>query len=262
MKHVRFESLGTGYPHALEQRFDRILSNIDRLWDTPDIDNYFSDLIIDRRGGRQGFQKDILDDILRLRDLRESETLRRAEAHSDAVRELDLRGIPIDKDRFFSALHQGNKELVDLFIRAGFNIHLEDADGTPPVLIALKKGYTVITQILLNAGADVNARDRMGLTPLLIACGKATHGYQAIAELLINKGAFVNVHDRLGYTPLLLSLSGGTIEVAELLIEKGADIYACSKNGETALSLAEQAGNARIVALLNDKGARPVTESR
>ena len=55
MKHPRFESLGDQYPHSLENRFDRILTKIDELWDRPEIEDYFSDLIIDNRGGRQGF---------------------------------------------------------------------------------------------------------------------------------------------------------------------------------------------------------------
>ncbi len=256
MKHPLFECLGDHYPFSLEERYDRILTKIEQLWDKAEIDDYFSDLIIDKRGGRQGFPKDVLDDILRLRDLRESETIRKAERREDAIRELKQRGIALGKDQFFHALINGDQALIDLFVRANFNIHIEDEQGTPPILVALKKGYTVIAQILLNVGADVNATDRMGLTPLLVACGKPTRGYKAIAEMLIKNGAHINVRDRLGFTPLLLSLSGGTVEIAEMLIEKGADISARTRGGESALSLAEKAGNAYIVALLLTKGAQ------
>jgi tankyrase len=142
---------------------------------------------------------------------------------------------------------------MDLFVRATFNIHIEDEQGIPPILIAIKKGYTVIANILLNAGADFNACDRMGITPLMLTCGKSTQGYKELADWLIKKGAILNVHDKLGYTPLLLSLSGGDAEIAELLIEKGADVLAQTRNGETALSLAEKAGNTRIIELLHNK---------
>lgn len=40
------------YPHALEERFPRILSRIIELWDTPEIEEYLLDLMVDRRGGR------------------------------------------------------------------------------------------------------------------------------------------------------------------------------------------------------------------
>src|SRR5262245_41384063 len=88
MKHMRFEFLGDQYPHALEDRFDRILSKIDESWDRSEIDDYFSDLIIDKRGGRQGFPKKLLAEILMLRDVREAETLRIAHQKENALREL------------------------------------------------------------------------------------------------------------------------------------------------------------------------------
>lgn len=167
MKHPLFDLMGDDYPIHLEQQFDRILSKIESLWDTPDIYDYFGDLLIDQRGGRQGFPQEVLNEIIRLREFRELETL-----------------------------HQGDREVVDLFVRANFKVQSPDEDGTPPILVALKKGYTVVAQILLKAGADVNGKDRLGLAPLLLACGKPTIGYRAIAEALVMKGAFINIRDR------------------------------------------------------------------
>ena len=86
MKHMRFEFLGDQYPHALEDHFD--LTKIDELWDRPEIQDYFSELIIDKRGGRQGFPKEVLAEILMLRELREAETLRIAHERENALREL------------------------------------------------------------------------------------------------------------------------------------------------------------------------------
>jgi tankyrase len=253
MSHLKFKILGDKYPYSLEKKFDRVLTKIDQLWDTEHIDDYFCDLIIDNRGGRQGFPKDVMEDILELRTLRESETLKRVECRDDAIQILKARGIDLNKEQFFNALLNGDKELIDFFVRAGININLEDEKGTPSVLIAMKKGFTVIARILLNAGADVNARDKMGITLLMLACGKSTQSYKEFVELLINKGALINEHDRLGYTPLLLSLSGGSADIAELLIQKGADVYAQTKYGDTALSLAEMAGYSNVIELLKIK---------
>lgn len=250
MNHPLFECLGEDYPFELEERYDRILLKIEQLWDTPEIHDYFSELIIDKRGGRQGFPGGILQEIIRLREFRELETLQKAEDKEEAIQELKLLGIDFNKNQFFHALLNGDQSLIDLFVRANFNIHIEDEHGTPPILIALKKGYTVISKILLNAGADINARDKVGLTPLLVACGKPTYGYKVIAEILIKKGANINIRDRLGFTPLLLALSGGTVEIAEMLIERGADTLVSTRNGETALSLAKKLGNTQIVELL------------
>lgn len=255
VKHPFFEYLGDEYPYALEARFDRILIRIEQLWHTPDIHDYFSGLIIDSRGGRQGFPKDVMEDILRLRQERQSQYIREAERVDSAINELSQLGIERSNEQFLQAVHEGNRVVVDLFARSNFNIHIADKDGTPILLTALKKGYTVIAGILIGKGADVNAHDKMGVTPLLLVCGKQSPGNKTIAEMLIHKGAYVNDRDSRGFTPLLLSLSGGISEVAELLIDRGADIFARGKDRKSALALAVGSGNTHIAELLKEKGA-------
>ena len=255
MKHPLLEGLGEDYPVYLEQHHDRVLNKIDELWDTPEIDDYLSDLLIDKRGGRKGFAPEATKEINALREFRMLETFLAAEKKEIAILELEKRGIFRNGNSFLRAVENGEVETIDLFVRANFNIHLTDDNGTPPLLLALKKGYTIVAKILLTAGADVNEKDRLGLTPLMLACGKPTVGYREIAEMLIKKGAYINVRDALGYTPLLLALSGGTIDIAEQLINKGADISARTRKGETPLSLAKQAQCTEIIDLLVSKGA-------
>lgn len=258
MKHPIFAELGNEYPVHLEEKFDRILVKLEELWDQPEIHNYFSDLLIDKRGGRQGFPKEVMNELIILHEFHEFRPFRKAERREDAIRELERRGILIGPNSFLRAINTGDQELVDLFTRTNFNVNLADEHGVPALLIALKKGFTIVAKILIQAGADVNARDNIGLTPLLLTCGKASYGYKAIAELLIQRGAYVNDRDRLGYTPLLLSLSGGTAGIAKLLIERGADIRVTTRRGETPMSLAEQYNGperAEIIELLVSKGA-------
>lgn len=258
MKHPTFKLLGNAYPRHLEEQYDRILSKLEALWESPEIHDYFSDLLIDKRGGRKGFPKEVLNEIIALREFHEFETFRKAERKEDAIRELEQRNIAVNRGNFLEALKNGDQDLIDLFVRANFNVNLVDADGCPALLYALKKGYTIVAKILLEGGADPNTRDKLGLSPLLLACGKPTYGYQAIAEMLVDKGAMINVKDALGFTPLLLSLSGGTIEVAKLLIERGADINVITRKGVSALSLAERSKSpeaAEIARLLISRGA-------
>ncbi|MDI1246893.1 MAG: ankyrin repeat domain-containing protein, partial [Rhodoferax sp.] len=198
MKHPLLEGLGEDYPVFLEQHHERVLNKIDELWNTPEIDDYLSDLLIDKRGGRKGFAPEATKEINALREFRMLETFLAAEKKEIAIVELEKRGIFLNGNSFLRAVENGEVDIVDLFIRANFNFHLTDDKGTPPLLMALKKGYTIIARILLIAGADVNEKDKLGLTPLMLACGKPAFGYRDLAELLIKKGAHINVRDALG----------------------------------------------------------------
>lgn len=257
-RHPLFAGLGARYPVHLEKNYPRVLTRIIELWDTPELQDYFSDLLIDKRGGRKGFPQDALEDIIALRDFREIANFHQAERKEDALRELTARGYVLKNENLFHAVDEGNPELVDLFLRAKFNIHITDEHGVDPLLLALKKGHTVVAKILLDAGADVNTRDKLGLTPLLVACGKTTQGYRTIAEGLVEKGAMVNVRDALGYTPLLLAITGGNVEIAKLLITRGANVAAVTRQGASALALAQglpPPGGPELVALLTQRGA-------
>ena len=56
-------------PFALLQKIPRIANTIARLWhDETELQLYFDDLLIDRRGGRRGFPPDIHHEILMLRE--------------------------------------------------------------------------------------------------------------------------------------------------------------------------------------------------
>lgn len=256
MKHPLFASLGDKYPYHLEAQFERILVKIEELWHTPGIDDYFSDLLIDKRGGRKGFPKEVLQDILNLRDLRESEDLTAVETKEDAIYELQLNRFQMNREDFLRALDEGKQEIIDLYVRAGFHIHFYDSTGATPLLAALKKGYTVVARILLNAGSDINARDQLGLTPLILACTRNSPGHMNIALSLIRKGAFINMRDRLGNTPLLLAISSGLLPVAEELVERGVDIHASNRKGENAMTLLARLPNhtkTRLYQLLSER---------
>ena len=65
------EILGTAehlYPHKLEAAYPRILEKITETWDSPSVREYFDELLLDRRGDRQGFHGDILTEIFALRN--------------------------------------------------------------------------------------------------------------------------------------------------------------------------------------------------
>jgi hypothetical protein len=54
-------------PLALAQQFPRIVNRLSRFWDSPRmIEEYFKQLLVDRRGTRKGFQQQILNELYAL----------------------------------------------------------------------------------------------------------------------------------------------------------------------------------------------------
>ena len=57
------------YPEALESQFPRILERIVELWRTPDLDDFFDELIVTQRPGRVGFPEKVALEIFHLATL-------------------------------------------------------------------------------------------------------------------------------------------------------------------------------------------------
>ena len=56
-------------PRVLAEKFPRILNRMAEIWRRPSLmDAYFDELLVDTRGGRQGFPLDVLFDITSLKE--------------------------------------------------------------------------------------------------------------------------------------------------------------------------------------------------
>ena len=60
------------YPQKTEEKFPRIVEKIAVLWGSPQLAKYFSELLFDDRGGREGFPPDIMIELFRLSNFHES----------------------------------------------------------------------------------------------------------------------------------------------------------------------------------------------
>lgn len=62
-------ALGNHYPHQLETKFPHVLEKISELWESPDLEPYFVELLFDRRGGRQGFPQQVVAELFALYEI-------------------------------------------------------------------------------------------------------------------------------------------------------------------------------------------------
>jgi ankyrin repeat protein len=127
---------------------------------------------------------------------------------------IEKKGMPFTQEAFIKEVRTGNRENVELFIKAGIDINSKDKDESTPLMIASEKGDLQMAQLLIQNGADVNAKNIDGYTALMYA---AYTGNIQIAELLIKNNADVNARDKDGWTALRYASIQGRDDVVALL---------------------------------------------
>jgi len=137
---------------------------------------------------------------------------------------------------------------------------LSKKDKNNKLLKASWNGQKDVVELLLKAGADVNAITEDGWTPLMMA----SNGQKDVVELLLKAGADVNAITEDGWTPLMRASWYGHKDIIELLLLAGADVNAIAKDGRTPLMWASAYGHKDLVDLLKKYGAKDdvVSESK
>ena len=251
------------YPVALEGKYARVFNNIMKCWGTPKCDEYLGDLIVDKRGGRQGFPPDVAGDIVRLSKVHARFMEVRAAQlapKGDPWKNDDLRRLFANEQieysmaGFWQSIELGNERALKLFLKTiGVKPDEKDQLGATPLIKAAMLKRKSVVALLLEAGADANLANAQGLTPLHWAAFK---GFADIVGLLLDKGATPNVKGGPGVTPLMQAAMNGHAEICRLLLEKGAQAGETDNEGMTALHKAVNDGHPEVVKLLVAAGAQ------
>ena len=242
------------YPHELEKQYPRVLNRIIELWNTTQIDAYFIDLLVDKRGGRQGFPPEVARDIYRLSQIYER-THKRDEGPVDPwgyidiekqgeIEALGYRHTPKD---FMRAVESNDMHAIGLFLSSGMDVDTRDERGWTPLMVSSFNGNEKIAELLIRCNADVNARDNAGYGPIHWA---AYNGYVKVIGLMLARQADVNARSQHGWTPLLQGATRGHVATCRTLISNGADVNLGSDDGWTPLHKACNNGHTEVVRLL------------
>jgi ankyrin repeat protein len=248
------------YPHHLEARYGRVLDKIIELWGTPEIDGYFSELMLPDRIDRQGFPPEVASEIFEL-SVTYDAILKRAKDqnedvwnidHRAAKEEIEMLGWQYSRNAMLKSVESGNFDLCLLFLKAGMSVDSRDAREWTPLMVAAFNGNEEMAALLIKHGANVSAQDFGGYTPLHWA---AFNGYGEVIRLLIDRGADANAKSKYGLTALLQAAARGHANVVDALIESGANPNVATDDGGTPLHKAVANGHKDVVVQLLQAGA-------
>ncbi|XP_072375711.1 transient receptor potential cation channel subfamily A member 1-like, partial [Diabrotica undecimpunctata] len=119
-----------------------------------------------------------------------------------------------------SAVHGGDIKAVELCIKSGAKISIQQQDLSTPVHLACAQGATEIVKIMFKMQPEeklpcLQSCDVQKMTPLHCA---AMFDHPEIVEYLVSEGADINVMDKERRSPMLLAaLRGGWRTVHTLI---------------------------------------------
>jgi hypothetical protein len=247
------------YPHILEEKFPRVFGKLLELWQTPHIDTYLQDLMVDKRAGdRQGFPPDAAMEIIRLSNyLHELHNAgKEVQAWEDIPeykrQELLGFGYEFSPSGLLKSVEDNNQSAVQVFLSCGVDLEVRDDRNWTPLMVAAFNGNLQFAQLLIKCGARVNTRDKNGYTPLHWA---AYNGHVDLVKMMIEKGAEPDTPSQFGWTALMQAATRGHLLVCAYLIFRGADVNLATTDGWTSLHKASNNGHTEVVKLLLAKGA-------
>uniref|UniRef100_A0A7M4ES03 Death-associated protein kinase 1 n=1 Tax=Crocodylus porosus TaxID=8502 RepID=A0A7M4ES03_CROPO len=150
------------------------------------------------------------------------------------------------------ASRHGHVETLKFLHEKKCPLDVKDKSGETALHVAARYGHVDVVQYLCSIGSNPDFQDKEEETPLHCA---AWHGYYPVAKALCEAGCNVNIKNKEGETPLLTASARGYHDIVECLAERGADLDATDKYGRTPLHLAANNGILDVVRFLCVTGA-------
>ena len=263
------------YPRQLELHHPRILEKIVQLWHTPQMEEFFLELMVNTRSDRQGFSHEVVSELFYLSEVFEgTRNLPRefdenplaqlnhkldrtgnfehspqafinmrapsddgpwASINANTRDEIESLGYPCTATGFLKAAGAKDLKAIGLFLHCNINIDTCDERGWSPLFLAAFNGNVELAKIFLEFGANVNLKDNGGFSPLHWA---AFNGHADAIKHFVTQNAEINAHSLRGWTPLMMAAMNGHLHACSALIASGAETSLVSSHGWTALQKA------------------------
>eukprot|EP00522_Entomoneis_paludosa_P016198 CAMPEP_0172440294 /NCGR_PEP_ID=MMETSP1065-20121228/964_1 /TAXON_ID=265537 /ORGANISM="Amphiprora paludosa, Strain CCMP125" /LENGTH=892 /DNA_ID=CAMNT_0013189081 /DNA_START=48 /DNA_END=2726 /DNA_ORIENTATION=- len=138
-----------------------------------------------------------------------------------------------------AASSEGHDAVVDLLIKAGASVNVNDADGTTALMAAAARGHLPIVRALVAAGGNVNSQNADGHSALMFAY----NGKTQVETLMERYAQYVEDEkdapatedkDDGGTGPLIKEALANHTALVDFLLSNGADATLKDKEGHTA----------------------------
>lgn len=156
------------------------------------------------------------------------------------------------QEYLFDAARAGRVEVLQEFIRAGYDLNTRTEKGYTALILAAYHGHAPAVDLLLQGGADPCAEDVRGNTALMGAIFK---GELAIARKLMQAECAPNHRNKAGQTPAMYAALFQRTELLQALRERGADLDAEDAAGNRVDALLQ--GDIRVGQPEHRAGAGP-----
>ncbi|XP_071837816.1 E3 ubiquitin-protein ligase MIB1-like [Apostichopus japonicus] len=153
-----------------------------------------------------------------------------------------------------AASQNGHTDVVNVFIKHGVDMEVEDKDGDRAIHHAAFGDEPSIIELLQSGGVDLNARNKRRQTALHIGVNK---GHFGVVEMLLKLECHPSLQDSEGDTPLHDAISKKRDDILSLLLDNNADICVTNNNGFNALHHAALRGNPSAMRILLTRLPRP-----
>lgn len=150
------------------------------------------------------------------------------------------------------AVREGDRERIDVLLRAAVNPDGRDEQGRTPLMLALRANRPDLAKILIAGGADLAAADSRGEAVLAYA---VRAGEDAILKALLERGVNPNTRAAGGGRVVAHAAKLGRFAAAKMLLDAGASEASLDSDGSPMIFHATAGGAEWLVHRLLAGGA-------